>query len=302
MMVPIHSTALFAKHEICILGNEVLRTKAAVIENFDEKLKQRAETMFEIMEASGNGIGLAAPQIGRSERLVVAEVKMPPLDGYSEEQKEVLRKKISELSKTIVRTNPDGTETKFKDIIEFGRFVFANPVIEALEEAKEACDESCLSLPGIAGQVLRYKKILLRYQDLDGHPCTLECDGFLAQIIQHETDHLNGILYVDHIPDLWVLGEDPIWKKFPSLYEQIKALKDEDLTATKLEELKQKAAQRGFEFKPSERMFWISKENKEKALKIIEAIGGEKKIFDYDMLFLKAGTADSAVEAKSEAK
>ena len=84
--------------------------------------------------------------------------------------------------------------------------------------------------------------------------------------------------------------------------EQTKALKDEESTKTKFEELKQKAAQKGYEFKPSEKMFWISEENKEKALKIIEAIGGEKKLFDYDILLSQSQTATNAVEAKSEAK
>ena len=70
------STALFAEHKICILGHKVLREKAEPIEKFDDALKQRAERMFEVMEATGDGVGLAAPQIGCSERYVGREEQL----------------------------------------------------------------------------------------------------------------------------------------------------------------------------------------------------------------------------------
>ena len=300
------STALFAEHKICILGHKVLREKAEPIEEFDDALKQQAERMFEIMEATGDGVGLAAPQIGCSERLVVAQVKMPPFPkDFPEKQKEALRKKILGLSEKIILTDHNGKTTEFSDIVQFGRFAFANPKVKPIEDSKEACDEGCLSLPGIMGQVPRYKEIVLHFQDLDGHPCTLRCDGFLAQIIQHETDHLNGTLYVDHITDLCVVGEMPIWKAFPDLYNKIKELEDKKLTEAKREESKQKAEQEGREFKPSEKTFWISGEdNKGKALAIIKEIGGEDHILDYDTLLPQAETVNESAssKAKSEAK
>ena len=298
------SAALFAEHKICILGHDVLRKKAEPIKKFDDALKQRAERMFHVMEATGDGVGLAAPQIGCSERLVVAQVKMPPLPkDFPEEQKEALRKKILGLSKKIRLTDhTTGKVTEFDDIVQFGQFAFANPVWEPVGDTKAPSREGCLSLPGIMAEVPRYKEIMLDYQDLNGYKCTLQCDGVLAQIIQHETDHLNGILYVDHISDLCVVGEMPVWKAFPLLYEQMKALKDEALTKSRVEELRQKAEQEGHQFKPSEKTFWISEKNKEEALKIIESIGGEKNIFDYDTLLPKTQTESNAVKAKSEAK
>ena len=297
------STTLFAEHEICILGHDVLRKEAEPIKKFDDALKQRAERMFRVMEATGDGVGLAAPQIGCSEQLVVAQVKMPTLpEDFPEEQKEALRKEISGLSKKISLTDHTGKVTEFNDIVKFGRFVFANPVWKPVGDTKAPSQEGCLSLPGIMAKVPRYKEIELSYQDLDGHPCVLECDGLLAQIIQHETDHLNGVLYVDHVSDLCVVGEMPIWKVFPKLYEQMEALEDETLTKNKVEESRREAEQEGREFKPSEKTFWISGENKEKALAIIEKIGGEDHILDYDTLLPQLETANSAVEAKSEAK
>lgn len=297
------STALFAEHKICILGHEILRKEAEPIKKFGDELKQRAEHMFCVMEATGNGVGLAAPQIGSSERLVVAQVKMPSLPkDYPEEQKEALRKKILELSKTIILTDHTGKVTEFSDIVQFGRFAFTNPVLEPIGDAKEPSQEGCLSLPGIVAQVPRYKEVKLNYKDLDGYPCTLWCDGLLAQIIQHETDHLNGILYVDRISGLCVMGEIPIWKAFPSLYEQMKALKDEALTQVKMEELKQKAEREGRKFSLSKETFWISGKSKEEALKIIESIGGKDHILDYDTLLPQSEATNNAVEAKSEAK
>lgn len=297
------STALFAEHKICILGNEVLRETAKPIKQFDVALKQRAEYMFRVMEATGNGVGLAAPQIGSSERLVVAQVKMPSLPkDCPEEQKEASRKKILELSRKIILTDHTGKVTTFDNIVQFGRFAFTNPVWKPVEDAKVLSWEGCLSLPGIMAKVPRYKEIVLNYRDLDGRECKLECDGLLARIIQHETDHLNSILYADHISDLCVVGEMSIWEVFPELYEQMKALKDEALTKNKVEESRQEAEQEGREFKPSEKTFWISEKNKKKALAIIEKIGGEEHTLDYDTLLPQSKTANNAVEAKSEAK
>lgn len=295
------STALFTEHKICILGHDVLRKKAEPIKKFDDALKQRAERMFHVMEATGNGVGLAAPQIGCSEQLVVAQVKMPPLPkDFPEEQKEALRKKILGLSKTIILTDHTGKITTFKDIVQFGRFAFANPVVKPVGDTKTSSREGCLSLPGIMAEVPRYKEIVLSFRDLNKHECTLRCDGVLAQIIQHETDHLNGILYVDHISDLCVVGEMPVWKAFPDLYNKIKELEDKKLTECKRKESKEEAEREGLEFKPSEKTFWISGEdNKGKALAIIKEIGGKNKILDYDTLLSQSETVNESASSKA---
>lgn len=143
------STSLFAKNEICILGREVLRKPAKPIKQFDDELRARAEHMFHVMEATGDGVGLAAPQIGCPERLVVAQVKMPPLPkDFPEEQKEALRKKILGLSKTIILTDhTTGKVTTFDDIVQFGQFAFANPVWKPVGDTKAPSREGCLSLP-----------------------------------------------------------------------------------------------------------------------------------------------------------
>ena len=96
----------------------------------------------------------------------------------------------------------------------------------------------------------------------------------------------------------------PVWKVFPELYEQMKALKDEALTEAEIDKLKQKAEKGSRPFQLPGEMFWISEANKTKALEIIKSIGGKDHTLDYDTLLLQSGTANASAssEAKSEAK
>ncbi|MFO7928064.1 MAG: peptide deformylase, partial [Candidatus Humimicrobiaceae bacterium] len=77
--------------------------------------------------------------------------------------------------------------------------VFINPEIEVLDEEKEEDEEGCLSLPGIREQVERYKKVRLKAQDVKGKDTEMVAEGMLARILQHETDHLEGILFIDRL-------------------------------------------------------------------------------------------------------
>ena len=206
---------------ICVYGHPVLRQNAAKVEKFDQNLKQTADRLLQTLRITGDGVGLAAPQVGLSQRLVVVEFRMPSVSpDFTEEQKS----KITErLSGEIVQIEQDGSEKKWENITELGTFIFTNPEIEPVGTEMQDSGEGCLSLPGIAGYVSRYRKIVLKYQDLDGNRCQLKCSGFLACIIQHETDHLNGILFTDKLTDrkLLVLTDDPIWEKFDLLYQEL---------------------------------------------------------------------------------
>lgn len=150
------------KYPIVAYGDPILRKRAEDIAS-EENLKQLIEDMFETMyEASG--VGLAAPQIGKSIRLFVVDGE--PMD---QEQLKGFKK------------------------------VFINP--ELLEESGDAMvfEEGCLSIPGIRADVVRLGKVRLRYTDEQGEAREEEFDGLAARIIQHEYDHLEGVLFIDKI-------------------------------------------------------------------------------------------------------
>jgi peptide deformylase len=141
------------------MGDNVLRQKAKEIQIFDEKLKNLSEEMIDIMHNS-DGIGLAAPQVGISIRMLVTDIS-PVEKGFSE-------------------------------------MVFVNPVI--LENwGNCTLEEGCLSIPGIREEVERPEEILLKYQTIDGEEKTEKFNGWMARVLQHEIDHLEGVLFVDYL-------------------------------------------------------------------------------------------------------
>ncbi len=150
-------------YPIVAFGDPVLKKVATDIEKGSIDVKQLSEDMFESMYES-SGVGLAAPQIGKSIRIFVVDGE--PLD-----------------------------EEKLKDF----KKTFINPVI--LEESGEkwAFEEGCLSIPGIRADVFRKEKLRIRYFDTDWNEHTEEYDGLAARIIQHEYDHLQGILFTDYL-------------------------------------------------------------------------------------------------------
>jgi len=281
------STALFADpSEVCIYGHRVLEQTAEPIKNFDGELKATAKRLVEILRSAGDeGCGLAAPQIGLSQRIAVAEVQMPtafPPD-WTEEKISEIKAKYRDLSKKIIRIDADGKRTEYKDIVQFGTFVFVNPKIVFPNTQERAYGlEGCISLPGIFGFVPRYKEITLEYQDLKGIKCKLECDGLMACIIQHETDHLDGVLFTQQIYDgcLLIDGSSPIWKHFSDEYKQLEAMKDDTLTKKKLGVIADKRSDLSEKIK--DRVFCVS--DASAALEIIRKIGGKNHLFNYDIL------------------
>ncbi len=155
-------------------GMPVLKKKGKEITAEYPKLQELIDNMFETMYAS-DGVGLAAPQIDRSIRLFVIDAEpFSNIDEVSPEEKEKLK----------------------------GKRVFINPTI--LEETGEewSFTEGCLSIPGINEDVKRKKKIKIEYYDRDFNKHTEEIDGLLARVIQHEYDHIEGILFTDHLSPL----------------------------------------------------------------------------------------------------
>lgn len=158
-----------AIRKIRIDEDPILRKKSKLVTNYNDRLKTLVEDMYETMDQA-YGVGLAAPQIGILKRLIV-------VDNREEDEEKGLR------------------------------FYMINPeIIE--REGEEVSMEGCLSVPGKQGTVKRAKKIKVKYNDLDGNEKIMEAEDFLARIIQHETDHLDGILYTDKAIEMYEAGSE----------------------------------------------------------------------------------------------
>lgn len=147
------------KLRIIKYGNPILRMKARRVEKIDARIHKLAEDMILTMKEDG-GIGLAAPQVAESVALVVIDHSL-----------------ISE----------DGQPT-----------AYINPQILSTE-GESVMEEGCLSIPEIRADVKRPEKITLNYQTIDGASHEQQFDGLSARVLQHEIDHLNGVLFVDRI-------------------------------------------------------------------------------------------------------
>lgn len=153
------------KLPVYLYGHPVLRKQSTDITPDYPELKKLVADMFETMYAS-EGVGLAAPQIGRNDRIVVIDA--------------------------------DPVEDSFPECA--GRkFTLINPVVEVLDGEVCSRAEGCLSLPGLSEDVKRVEHIRLSWVDEDFNPHSEEISGFLARIVQHECDHLEGKVYIDHI-------------------------------------------------------------------------------------------------------
>lgn len=155
------------------MGEPLLRIQAAPVTEFDTPaLHELLTDMFDTMHASG-GIGIAAPQIGISLQVVVFGFEM---------------------------------SERYPEAPAVPRTILINPVLTPLSEEMEEGWEGCLSVPGLRGSVPRYTR--LRYQGFDekGQPIDRVAEGFHARVVQHECDHLAGILYPQRIRDLQKFG------------------------------------------------------------------------------------------------
>jgi len=146
--------------EVLVYPDPVLRRGGQPITEFGDELRELSERMFASMYEEG-GVGLAAPQVGIEQKLLVL--------------------------------NPSGDK---KDAS--GERVLCNPKI-LRKKKREFGEEGCLSFPGIQAEVERWIEITVGYQDLNGEEQVLKCDGWLARIVQHEIDHLEGVFFVDRL-------------------------------------------------------------------------------------------------------
>ncbi|HEX9090376.1 MAG TPA: peptide deformylase [Anaerolineales bacterium] len=147
--------------EIVTLPQTVLRRKAHKVTGFGSTFQALVDDMVETMRQAP-GVGLAAPQVGESIRLIVVE--------YGDEENEETPPKL---------------------------YIIANPLITRTSEETELGVEGCLSIPGFQGEVERYIAVTVKGLNRHGHPMTVKARGWLARIFQHEIDHLDGILFTD---------------------------------------------------------------------------------------------------------
>ena len=148
--------------KIYMLGQETLRTPANRIVKVDDSIRKLAKDML-ITMYSAKGIGLAAPQVGVQKRILVIDLNFE---------------------------DPESPPN-----------VFINPEIISSSASVDTYEEGCLSIPGVYLNVVRPSSIKLSYRDEMGRPKKMNAEGLMARCIQHEIDHLNGVLFVDKVTD-----------------------------------------------------------------------------------------------------
>ncbi|MGO9398833.1 MAG: peptide deformylase [Xanthobacteraceae bacterium] len=161
-----------AIRDIIKLPDKRLRLKSEPVQKIDAGIKKLVDDMFETMY-DAPGIGLAAIQLGIAKRIITMD-----------------------LSKKEDDTKP---------------LVFINPEVTWTSEEKNSYEEGCLSIPEYYEEVERPAAVNVKYMDLDGKAHEIEADGMLARCVQHEIDHINGVLFIDHLSKL---KRDRVIKKF----------------------------------------------------------------------------------------
>ena len=155
-------------------GDPILRAKGKRIEEIDDRIRQLAADMIETMHAA-HGVGLAAQQIGEGLQLTVLDISA-----------------VEDRPSTL---KVDGTDVDPRAAMPL---VLINPEIDLKGEIQVGV-EGCLSFPEITGDIERAESAAIRAQNLEGDTIQIEAGGFLARAIQHEHDHLNGILFIDRM-------------------------------------------------------------------------------------------------------
>jgi len=162
--------------QIATLPDPVLRRKARAVTRFEAELQTLIDDMIETLR-DAPGVGLAAPQVGVSDRLIVVEYP-------EDDDQEDAPKKLS---------------------------VVVNPEIKEISAETEMGIEGCLSIPGLQGEVERSLAVTVKGQTRRGQPVKIKAKGWLARIFQHEIDHLNGVVFTDRATKVWKPApEEPV--------------------------------------------------------------------------------------------
>ena len=185
--------ASMAVRRIVYLGEPVLRQKAAEIEEITDEIVKLAQDLAETM-LSADGLGLAAPQIGESRRVIAVRISGPDSEQEEEEPRVA---------------------------------VIINPVITAASEERESGAEGCLSLPTLQGIVERSSGVEVRGIGVDGEEIVVSADGIVARALQHEIDHLDGVVFIDRADPqslVWLVpdeDEEDGYREEPTTVEEV---------------------------------------------------------------------------------
>ncbi|MBI4590940.1 MAG: peptide deformylase [Candidatus Rokubacteria bacterium] len=169
--------------KVARLGHPVLRNVAAPVPLSEIRLPETQRLIDDMVETMReyNGAGLAATQVHTGKQIAVIEVLANP---------------------------------RYPDAPNIPLTVLVNPVVTPLTEAMEEGWEGCLSIPDMRGKVPRYTSVRLQAYDRGGEPMDLVAKDFFARVIQHESDHLNGIVYLDRMKDLSTLTHLTEWSRY----------------------------------------------------------------------------------------
>ena len=162
------------KLSILQYGDPILRAKGKRLDKIDDRIRELARDMIETMHAA-NGVGLAAQQVGEALQLTVLDIS-----------------RVEDRPSTMKLNGQDVDPQTAMPL------VLINPEIELADET-EMGTEGCLSFPEITGEIERAKSVIARGQTLEGGKIEIEATGLLARALQHEADHLNGILFIDRM-------------------------------------------------------------------------------------------------------
>jgi len=162
-----------ALREVTKVPDPILRRKARKVTDFGPELQNLIDDMVDTMRDEP-GVGLAAPQVNVSLRLIVVE--------FGDEENEDVPPKL---------------------------FTVANPEFSRMSKDTVVGTEGCLSIPGIVGDVERSEAVTVKGQNRHGQPVTIKARGWLARIFQHEVDHLDGVLFVDRADKIWKVEGNP---------------------------------------------------------------------------------------------
>jgi peptide deformylase len=160
-----------AVRSIVFSEDPILRERSTRVRRVTEDLRELAEDMFETMRAA-NGVGLAAVQVGVPVRLIVVEI-------------------------------PEDVE----DPLAGTSLALVNPELARTSDELEEGIEGCLSVPGWVGDVPRHSYVTVKALDLEGKKVRVKAEGYLARVLQHEIDHVNGILFIDLAKEMWPVEE-----------------------------------------------------------------------------------------------
>ncbi len=164
--------------KVCFYGDSVLRKKAKAIESVTDEVRQLAERMIVTMlQNDPPGVGLAGPQVGVSLRIITIAT-------------------VSDFGELLPTASPGE-----RLLVPKMPLAILNPEVVPASSRTEICSEGCLSVPELYGDVERPASVRLKGLDLDGNILDVECGGLLSRCLQHEVDHLNGVLFVDRLQE-----------------------------------------------------------------------------------------------------